>query len=202
MEKQCSKCGAVKLLDEFYRHKRMSDGRSARCKVCVREDQAEQYAKNPEPARERARRWRAENLDWVRKRDARYRSENGDKLKDYYLANRDRIRQRRKVYVAENPHIFWENEYRRRASKYGFEPVIESFTKGELIARWGDKCFHCGGPFDELDHWPLAVVHGAAHTLESCRPSCISCNRKGGGTRAKKTAAIVRSNERRDDGRK
>ena len=82
---------------------------------------------------------------------------------------------------ATSPHVFWEFKYLERANAHGFEPVVESFTKDELIARWGDECFHCKGEWTELDHWPRAVSKGGHHTLESCRPSCVPCNRRSWG---------------------
>lgn len=94
---------------------------------------------------------------------ARWRAENRD-----YWVN----------YRSENPHKNWEGGYRARAKKFDFEPVIESFTRDELIARWGDECFHCGGGWSEIDHYPVSVIHGGTHTLDNARPSCLKCNRR------------------------
>lgn len=90
-----------------------------------------------------------------------------------YAANAEAIAQQRRA----NPHRRWEHTYRQRVRRYGFNPVVETFTRADLIARYGDRCWHCGGPFEQLDHWPIAVVAGGPHTLDNVRPSCTPCNR-------------------------
>lgn len=87
-------------------------------------------------------------------------------------------RARATEYRAENPHSEWEKHYRSRARAYGFDPAVRSFTRDALIARYGNTCFHCGDAWTELDHYPIPVGLGGEHSIENCRPSCMSCNRK------------------------
>lgn len=119
----------------------------------------------------------------VKARAAAYYAENRERIleqgRQYYAENREQTIERTRKYYSENPHVYWESWYRRRAKRYGTEPVVESFTREELVERYGDKCAHCGGPFEELDHFPVAIVHGGAHTLENCKPSCAACNSVG-----------------------
>ncbi|WP_446666800.1 HNH endonuclease [Flexivirga sp. B27] len=76
------------------------------------------------------------------------------------------------------PHEAWEHSYRARAHRYGFEPIVESFTRDELIEAYGAHCWHCtAGAFEELDHYPVPVSRGGAHRLDNVRPSCLKCNR-------------------------
>lgn len=149
-EKACTKCEGVKPLDEFHRSKTGSDGRKSQCKTC---------------ARASANAWDAENRERNKAAAREYRNANRDSVLQYH-------RNRRKA----SPHVAWEEGYKRRAVEYGFEPVIESFTRDELIAKYGDQCYHCGGSFEELDHL-RPVRFGGHHTLENCVPSCQPCNR-------------------------
>lgn len=46
--KQCFKCGELKELNEFYKHKQMGDGHLNKCKSCTKNDAKENYSKNSE----------------------------------------------------------------------------------------------------------------------------------------------------------
>ena len=152
--KTCKACGESKPLDGgFYRDKKAKDGRRSRCKKCVLAQQAEHRA-HPD----------------VKAHRAEYRAE-------HYRRNRDAVLAHRAEYYQANPHISWEHTYRQRARSYGFEPRVESFTRDELIARWGDACYLCGGEWDQLEH-VTPVSRGGEHSLDNCRPVCEPCNRR------------------------
>lgn len=203
--KTCTKCGETKPLDEYYRNNGMRDGRLNTCKKCSAEYSRTRNTIPEVKARraETTRVWREENREHVRARQAEYDKwhyqENRERKRDYWaeyyeenkvaiLEQRAEYRSRPEVkarnseymrnYQAENMHLWWEYDYGIRAIKYGFDPVVESFTKEDLTARWGNECFHCKGEWAELDHWPIPIVRGGHHVIENCRPSCAPCNWK------------------------
>jgi hypothetical protein len=68
-------------------------------------------------------------------------------------------------------------DYRRRSRRYGHEPVVEPFTRTQLVERYGDRCFYCPtDAFECLDHF-VCVAAGGHHTLENVVPCCAACNR-------------------------
>ena len=171
--KTCSKCGEVRGLDEYHKLKASKDGRQSRCKECASRGAAEWYAANRDRALEQMARYRARPE--IKAHRAEYHAEH---WAEYYEQNRDRRIAQSTEYHEANPHVRWIADYRARAKRYGFGPVVEAFTRDDLIAQWGDACFHCGGEWSELDHFPVPVSRGGSHTLENARPSCLPCNRR------------------------
>lgn len=54
-------------------------------------------------------------------------------------------------------------------------PTAESIR--QRMAYFGNRCWICGGPFEQVDHVkPLSK--GGAHCLANLRPSCASCNNR------------------------
>ena len=155
--KTCNTCNIPKPPEGYHRDPKSPDGRTRQCKPC----RAAYRATTADQRREYAATWRAENPDYA----ATYREANRDRFRAYAAADRE-----------ENPHIQWERRYRRRAVKYGHPVSVDSFTRAELIARHGDACVHCGGPFEHLDHYPVPVALGGVHSLDNCVPSCAACN--------------------------
>lgn len=171
--KQCSKCKTIKPVSEFGKNRRAKDGRTYVCKACNKQ-------------------YREENRERILESKARYRSKHKDAIAEYRRANRDRIldlqaqwraknedkirAEKAEYYKRVDPSRHWESTYRSRTKRFGFVGQLESFTKADLIDRYGDECFHCGGPFEQLDHYPVPVVRGGSHSLENCKPSCAACN--------------------------
>lgn len=172
--KTCTRCSTEKPLEDFDRNKRKRDGRDPSCKACAKAyreanrvrilaNKAEYYKANRGRILDYLSEWRDGNRDRI--------AANGS---EYRKANKERIAERKSA----SPNVYWESNYRQRAKKIGFEPVVKSFTRDELISRWGNACVHCGGRFEELDHWPRPVSRGGEHSLDNCRPSCLPCNRR------------------------
>jgi len=64
--KTCTKCGIEQPLENFYKAAGTKDGRRGDCRSCFAARAAARHAANPEPGRERAKRWQRENPERVR----------------------------------------------------------------------------------------------------------------------------------------
>lgn len=156
-EKRCTKCGKTKPLDQFHRRKDAPDGRRAHCKEC----------RNAASTA-----WREDHPDYM----VEWTAANPDCMAEWIAANPNYMAD----YHAAHPEVGWLSRYRRRARKFGFEPVIEDFTKADVIELYGDQCWHCkDAPFEQLDHHPIPVAAEGPHTIENVKPSCARCNNAG-----------------------
>lgn len=96
----------------------------------------------------------------------------------YHARNREAIRARRAKHRTANPHRVWAGNARQRARQQGHDITVEPFTHEDLTKMYGNACWHCGGEFEELDHYPIPISRGGHHVIENCKPSCKPCNRK------------------------
>jgi len=166
MTKTCPGCARVLDLDQFHRDRTRKDGRRAHCRECQAARKAAYRAAHAEKVRARNAAYRAANPEKVRARLAAWKAENPDKVRAGH----------------------WVSLYRSRARRYGIPVRVETFTVADVVATHGDRCHQCGGPFDELDHYPIPVRDGGAHTLANVRPSCTPCNRGRTQNRPKRPA--------------
>lgn len=125
-------------------------------------------------------------------RTAAWRKANPDYMVEWFAANPNYMAD----YRAANPEVDWRSLYRGRARKFGFEPIVEDFTKADVIELYGDQCWHCkDAPFEQLDHHPIPVAAEGPHTIENVKPSCARCNSVGGraaqATRKDLLAAVI-----------
>lgn len=103
--KTCTKCGVEKDLEDFHKHAKHRDGRSAQCRVCRKALNATYYADN----RERVSVWGAE----YRARSPEARCAARRKRRE---ANREKINAGQKLWRDQNPERskFWVNDWNQR----------------------------------------------------------------------------------------
>lgn len=180
--KDCTGCRQSLAAEKFYRNSRNKSGLTSRCRDCMKAYGAANRERKA--AREREYRARPEVAEHRRAQQAEYNARpevaarRRSVQRERYEANRDEIIAQTRAYSRANPHVNWEAGYRDRCAKYGLDPVIDSFTREELIDYWGngERCIYCDGPFEQIDHH-VAVALGGAHDIENVMPSCTPCNR-------------------------
>ena len=197
--KVCTKCEEELPLSEFHKAQSGKCGVRAQCKSCSAAYKRDYREKHGDAIRERERAYYRENSEACVERRRKWRESNREHIseysKGYYWLNRDvRIRQMREYreahpelfaelgrkYRQDNPEMRREAQERRRARLRG--ATVVRFTQDELSARmayFANKCWMCGGPFENVDH-VKPISRGGPHMLSNLRPSCCGCNSSKG----------------------
>lgn len=91
-----------------------------------------------------------------------------------YCVRCERVRKRGMRSSAE---AGWRRGYWERCRLYGIAPVVEPFTRADMVVRDGECCAACGveGSRLEIDH-VVPVAAGGSHTLANVRLLCRRCN--------------------------
>ncbi len=154
MEKKCFKCGKVKPLSEFYKHKQMLDGHLNKCKECARNDSL-------------TNRW--ENIEKVREKDR-----NRQNSKERTYKNKERLKKmketepERYVEMKRETQRKYRKRYNEKTKAHG--SVHYAIATGRLINP--KKCERCG-----------SVCFTQAHHEDYSKPLvviwlCDSCHKK------------------------
>lgn len=80
--KTCKICGETKALDEFYRAAGMRDGYRNDCKACNLAAKAARNTLDPQPNRDRVKRWQAENPERYLAKQREYAESGKKKIAD------------------------------------------------------------------------------------------------------------------------
>lgn len=183
---QCSDCTRVRKAKHREENRDRLTGESRTYyqenRAAVLSQKAEYRQANRESLNQASRDYYAQNRPRILDQKQQYRAENAEEIAateaEWYEANRDKVSEKNARYRANRPDVFWRSDYRRRMKRFGHDvTVVETFTKVAVVATYGDACWHCGGSFEELDHFPIPVSQGGPHSLDNVRPSCITCNR-------------------------
>jgi len=123
--KVCTKCGEWKVLGEFTKDVRSSDGRKNSCKHCVAEYERMrlQDPEKRQKKREKDREYSSTNKEQKRLSDKIYYENNKDdiakKQKGYYQANKQAHAERNRAWREKNP-----DRKREKDSEYRSRPDI------------------------------------------------------------------------------
>lgn len=150
IKKQCGKCGEIKNIEEFYKHKRNKDGFSSDCKICTKKNRKEYYEdnkdkkieyqlkyyeENKEKLKEYKKEWYNERKEELKEYKKKYYEENKEKLKEhkkkYYEENKEHLLNWGKQYYNENRDVILErvNEHYYETIKYTINQIYDNFTK-------------------------------------------------------------------------
>lgn len=123
--KICTACKLWTPLEQFRERKpRVGDGYFSQCKECERARKRAKRAVNPEPHRERARRWQQTHPEQTQQARDRWREANRvterERARAKYLADPDAKKAANRAYYARN----YERLYARQRQRWAEHPEL------------------------------------------------------------------------------
>jgi predicted RNA-binding Zn-ribbon protein involved in translation (DUF1610 family) len=117
-EKECPKCGEVKLLKEFNTQKSAKDGLRWDCKKCQSKYRKQYYQDNKEEERESTKQWRSDNSKHVKE----WKKENAKQInktaKKWRENNPEKVKQADKTYRKGHREQMNERQRKKRHNNY------------------------------------------------------------------------------------
>jgi len=148
--KKCFKCGAIKPLTEYYKHKAMADGYLNKCKNCTKSD---------------TKRNREANLEYYREYDRERHKSDHNRRKANHIASRqwrkenpDRHSELTKLWRKRNPDKYKAQMKLNNALRSGSVQKAACEKCGDINAQ--AHHYDYGKPLDVI--W-LCVTHHAEH---------------------------------------
>ena len=162
-EKRCSRCGAVKSINDFYPHKHHKDGLRSRCKACEKECVENWYRAHKKERRAAAARWRKANHKRHLEGVARCRKAKPDK----YRAIDQKSAAKRLKTLKGNLNLRMSRAFRRSLNgQKGGRPweSLVSYSLDDLINHL-ERHFLLGMTWENYGEWhvdhkiPMAVFN-------------------------------------------
>jgi len=126
--KRCGKCGKIKLISEFNKHKVNKDGLNYWCKNCANRATRKWKKANKERVKELYKKWEINNHDRRIELNKRWVKNNPDKIKIYkrldYIKNTDKYKVRAIKWKEENLERYrelarnWHKNKRNQSIEY------------------------------------------------------------------------------------
>lgn len=146
--KYCSACDTNKPVSEFNKNKTKKDGLQSRCRECNKKILKQWYEAN----REHKQEYYIENKERIKETQKRYVLNNREKFDEYQRRyrrqNRDKMKARQRVYYSKNPNANRRYKALRRARERSAEGTYSEAEANVLLSMY-NTCPACGEGFTE-----------------------------------------------------
>lgn len=182
--KECSKCGLLKPLEQFYPHNEGKFGRRPDCIACHGERTKAYRAANVEKLRAWHKKHRAENREVLKAKDKAYYKKNKailiQKMVEYNRKNKEAYLERMRRWRKNNPEKVQVWVRNRRLKVKNVWHKIADIER--MLTAQSGKCIYCRVDITErksreVDHI-IPVSRGGTGDPRNLQLLCVSCNRK------------------------
>lgn len=214
--KLCTKCGVIKLFDEFAKSKARKDGLNGHCKACikawrdanldvVRAKSRERHAGNAEQNNKRSAEWRQANPERARSVVQKWLIANRDKKaagdKAYRESNAELIRERKRLEYEANRDLVkarvreYQQEHKERLRPSRAAATRKRYAKKRLAVPVWAKADAVASLYQQADR--LTIETGERHEVDHIVPlqSELVC-----GLHCEANLRVVRVGENRSKG--
>jgi 5-methylcytosine-specific restriction endonuclease McrA len=171
--KQCTTCGDVKPLSDYYKRSDAPDGKQRACKVCQK-TKSKANSLKPE-TKERRKERDADRVEAIREYSRKYREENHER----------ELTRQAEWRANGGSEIDWSRTAMNRAIRLG-APRVERLERLDVFERDRHLCQMCGAkveaPGDITNPLSAVVDHitplaeGGSHVLENVQTMHNACN--------------------------
>lgn len=182
MNKICTSCKNITLLELMGRDKKSKDGYSIYCKPCVKAKSQKQRDLDPEQNRAWQMNYAKKNRKSKSVKDLkRYYSKKGDilaKNAEYRKNNHERrleierASRAKNIYKGRASSILSQAKRKKRLS----ECKVYTISDKDLNRLYTDKCYNCGSNENQsIDH-RIPISRNGEHGIGNLMTLCRSCN--------------------------
>lgn len=163
--KECTQCGEVKAIDDFYKNSRMADGHLNKCKKCFSLYKKEYWVKNKEYLKQYKRRHRKENAEHYRNYAKEYREKNIESIKE-----KEKIRRQTKSKQIRDYERQYAKSDRGREVKRQIQKRYMSTDKGKEMQKVASKKYVERNPVKKKCHSDVrtAIKNGSLVPSKVC----------------------------------
>ncbi len=180
--KQCFKCKEFKPLEDFRPRPSSKDGRRGVCRICQRKQKNENFQKNIEVCRDKARQYYEKNKQRLQDYHKQYylddRQKFLDRAKQYAESNKDRIVEYKKRYHELNRFDAVAAEHYKKAEARGLIADLTEQQWNDCLAYFNYECAYCGDSSQRVlcQEHVIPVSKMGNYTASNIVPACASCN--------------------------
>jgi hypothetical protein len=160
--KECSKCLQVKIIDNFYRNKKIKCGYESKCKECVCKNNNNYYYNNIESCKIAMKRWSSMNKEYLSDYKKKYKKDNKDIINEWHRRRWDEDSLYRLTFSIRNSirESIVNNGYSKKLKTYDIlgcsfeEFLLHIESKFEDWMTWSNKGLY-NGDFNygwDIDH--------------------------------------------------